>query len=181
MGFFRFESLCRQCDCVNVVISSLYETVPLQPHHIIQLPEAFCPRCICRSSILKIIEYRNWFVVKSTSLQQSCGSVESGYGSRSSISSEPGSGSNPDAGFWWLKTKEKKYSWKFFYIFFWSKIAIYLSLGVHNGLPSYRRSLSPPKRTSSTSKNEIYKPFFFVCGSFLPSWIRIQIQGLIDF
>lgn len=37
-----------QCDCLNVVITSLYETVPLQPHHFIQLPEAFCPRCICR-------------------------------------------------------------------------------------------------------------------------------------
>lgn len=47
-----------QCDCLNVVITSLYETVPLQPHHIIQLPEAFCPRCICR------YEQRNVGVIK---------------------------------------------------------------------------------------------------------------------
>jgi hypothetical protein len=38
------------------------------------------------------------------------------------------------------------------YWLFWSKIAIYLS-GLHKGSPSYRRSLQPSKRTSSTSKN----------------------------
>ncbi len=30
-------------------------------------------------------------------------------------------------------------------MFFWSKIAIYLSLGLHKGRPSYRRSLQPSK------------------------------------
>ncbi len=30
-------------------------------------------------------------------------------------------------------------------VFFWSKIAIYLSLGLHKGHPSYRRSLLPSK------------------------------------
>ncbi len=33
-------------------------------------------------------------------------------------------------------------------IFFWSKIAIYLSVGLHKGRPSYRRSLQPQKSTS---------------------------------
>jgi hypothetical protein len=32
----------------------------------------------------------------------------------------------------------------------------------------------PQKRTSSNSKDEIPLPFSFFCGSFLPSWIRIQ-------
>jgi hypothetical protein len=31
--------------------------------------------------------------------------------------------------------------------FFKSKIAIYLSLGLHKGCPSYRRSLQPSKET----------------------------------
>jgi hypothetical protein len=39
-------------------------------------------------------------------------------------------------------------------IFFWSKIAIYLSIGLHKGCPtpSYRRSLQPLKFPPSTSK-----------------------------
>ncbi len=39
----------------------------------------------------------------------------------------------------------KLYIWKNFLIFFWSKIAIYLSLGLHKGRPSYRGSLQPLK------------------------------------
>ncbi len=39
------------------------------------------------------------------------------------------------------KKLKKNYSWKFFYIFFWSKTAIYLSLGLHKVCPSYRRGL----------------------------------------
>ncbi len=41
-------------------------------------------------------------------------------------------------------------------VFFDKKIAIYFTLVLHKGSPSYRRSLQPSKRTSSTSKNEIY-------------------------
>jgi hypothetical protein len=48
----------------------------------------------------------------------------------------------------------------FFIIFFGSKIAIYLSLGLYKGRPSYRRSLQPSKRTSSNSKHEISLPYF---------------------
>ena len=43
--------LFRLCDCPNVVITSLYETMSLNPEHAVQLPEAFCPRCVCRSKI----------------------------------------------------------------------------------------------------------------------------------
>jgi hypothetical protein len=54
-----------------------------------------------------------------------CGS---GYGSRSKV----------------LMTKIwKKFTVEIKFIFFWSKIAIYLSLGLHKGRPSYRRSLHP--------------------------------------
>ncbi len=65
----------------------------------------------------------------------------------------------------------KIYSWKEIKVC-WSKVAIYIYLSFHKGRLSYRRSLSPRKRTSSTSKHEIF-PFFF-WGSFLPSWIRIR-------
>ncbi len=51
------------------------------------------------------------------------------------------------------KNKKKIYSWNIIYIFL-SKIAIYLSLGLHKGRPSYRRSLQTWKKTSSTSKFE---------------------------
>ncbi len=61
---------------------------------------------------------------------------------------------------------EKIYTWNFF--FFFNKIAIYPSLGIHKGGPSYRRSLQP-------SRENIQHLFYF-CGSFLPSWIRIWIQ-----
>jgi hypothetical protein len=40
---------------------------------------------------------------------------------------------------------KKKIQLKFFYIFFCSKIAIYLSLGLLKGRPSYMRSLQPLK------------------------------------
>ncbi len=64
---------------------------------------------------------------------------------------------NPDpdeAWFWWPK------------IHFWSKIAIDLSLGLHKKRPSYRRSLQPSKRTSSTSKHQISWLFPIFVGHF---------------
>ncbi len=36
---------------------------------------------------------------------------------------------------------KKIYNWNFFKYIFWSKIAIYLSLGLHKGRPSFRRSI----------------------------------------
>ncbi len=52
---------------------------------------------------------------------------------------------DPDLGFLWLKTEEKIQLTNFLNIFLWSKIVICLSLGLHKGRPSYRRSLHPPK------------------------------------
>jgi hypothetical protein len=49
-------------------------------------------------------------------------------------------------------------------IFFWSKLAIYVPLGLHKGRPSYRRCIqSQRKRTSSISKQEI-SWLFLLCG-----------------
>ena len=61
----------------------------------------------------------------------------------------------PDPGFDDLKLK--KFKAGNFNFYFLIKIAIYLSLGLYKGRPSYRRSL---QRTSSTSKHKNY--FFFV-------------------
>ncbi len=49
-----------------------------------------------------------------------------------------------DPGFWWLKIG-KNLKLKIFYIFFWSKIAIYIFLGLCKGRPSYRRSFQSSK------------------------------------
>ncbi len=70
---------------------------------------------------------------------------------------------NPKQGVWWPKIG-KKYSW---IIFFWSKTAIYLSLGLHKGRPCYRRSLQPSK------ENIQHFLFFYFCGTIFSSWIRI--------
>ncbi len=58
-----------------------------------------------------------------------------------------------------------------FFLFLWSKTAIYLSL---NKDAQTTEAFSSQKRTSSTSTHEISLLFFLSCGSFLPSWIRIQ-------
>jgi hypothetical protein len=50
--------------------------------------------------------------------------------------------------------------------FFSSKIAIYLSLGLHKGLPSYRRSFKPSKENIQHMK--LLNLFLYFCGSFLP-------------
>ncbi len=66
-----------------------------------------------------------------------------------------------------LQLKKKK--------IFWSKIAIYLSLGLHKVCPSYRRSLQLSKEAiQHFKKTWSFKHFFYFCGSFLPSWIRIH-------
>ncbi len=64
---------------------------------------------------------------------------------------------------------------KFCYIF--PKIAIYLSLGLLKGRPRYRRSLEPSKDHIQHFKTWNLLTFFYFCGSFLPSWIRIRIPG----
>ncbi len=81
--------------------------------------------------------------------------------------------------FKWIRIRDKKFKKvqlkNFFIIFFRSKFAIYLCLGLLKGRPSYSRSLSPRNNTSSTSKNEICLLACF-CGSFLPSWSQIRLQ-----
>ncbi len=49
---------------------------------------------------------------------------------------------------------------------------LHLSIGLHEGRPSYRRSLQPQKKTSGTSKLYISSIFE---GQFLPTWTRIWI------
>ncbi len=66
-----------------------------------------------------------------------------------------------------MTTKWKKIQRNFIKIFFLIKICIY----------SYRKSLQPSKENIQHFKewNLIYS--FWFCGSFLPSWIWIRIQG----
>ncbi len=79
---------------------------------------------------------------------------------------------DPDPGFDDLKLKKNL-------IFsFWSTIAIYLSLGLHKRRPSYKRSLQPSKENIQHFKTWKFWTFFYFCGSFLPSWIRIRIRNL---
>ncbi len=87
----------------------------------------------------------------------------------SSIFSNCGSGSRV----WWPKN-EKKLQLEIQLSFSWSKIAIYLSLGLHKGRPSYRRSLQPSKENIQHFKTWKLCIFFYFYGSFLPSWIRIR-------
>ncbi len=68
----------------------------------------------------------------------------------------------------WKKITAEKINKKFF----WSKTAIYLSLGLYKVCPSYRRSLQLTKEAIQHLKTWIY-----FCGTFLPSWIRIRIPN----
>jgi len=64
---------------------------------------------------------------------------------------------------------KKKYSWIFLYIFFGSKIAIYLSLGDLKWRPSYRRSLQPSKKEHpALQKSEIDWLSSIFVGHFCP-------------
>ncbi len=58
--------------------------------------------------------------------------------------------------------------------FFRSNIAIYFSLGLHKGRPSYGRSLQPSKENIQYFKKWILT-FFYFFGSLLPFWIPVRI------
>jgi hypothetical protein len=61
--------------------------------------------------------------------------------------------------------------------FFFIENAIHLSLGLFKkDVQATREAFSPQKRTPSTSKNEMFKKIFLVCGSFFTSWIRIWVR-----
>jgi len=82
------------------------------------------------------------------------------------------SGSNPDPGFD-DKKFEKIYRWKKMIFFFISKIAMFLSLGLLKERSSYRKSIQPSKENIQHFKRWNLT-FFYFCGAFLPSWIRIH-------
>ncbi len=78
------------------------------------------------------------------------------------------------------KLKKKNTAGIFFRSFFWPKIAIYLSLGLHIGHPSSGEAFSLQKRTSSTSKIKLFSMFVnYFCppGSGSGLRMRIRIQG----
>jgi hypothetical protein len=45
---------------------------------------------------------------------------------------------------------------------------------IHKGRPTYRKSLQPSKENIQHFKIWNYFTFFYLCGQFLSSWIRIQ-------
>ncbi len=55
-----------------------------------------------------------------------------------------------------------------------SKIAIYLSLGLNGGRPSYRRSLPLSRENIQQCSTLNFLNFFFFGGYFLYCWVRIQ-------
>ncbi len=83
-------------------------------------------------------------------------------------------GSDP-ARFWWPKI-EKFYSWKKFKFFV---TTIYLSLGLHKGCLSYRRSLQPSKENTSTFQNMKFLIFSTSVGHFCPPGSGFQIRNWI--
>ncbi len=94
-----------------------------------------------------------------------CLSFYKGCGSAFSIFliADPDPGPNP--GFWWPKIGKNSLLADFF-ILFWTKIAIYLSLGLHKERPSYRRSLQLSKENIQHFKKWKCFSFFYFCGSF---------------
>ncbi len=82
----------------------------------------------------------------------------------------------PNPRFWWPKIGKKIAAVKL--IFYGSKISVYLSLGLHEGRTSYRRSLQPSKENIQHFKTWMFFIIFYICVSHLPSWIRIRIQQL---
>jgi hypothetical protein len=96
-----------------------------------------------------------------------------------------GSGSGPSILGWkliWIQgfddqKLEKIYSWKKITFFGDQKLQLtYLALGLHKGRPIYRRSLQISKENIQHFKTWNFLIFFYFCGSFFPSWIRIRIH-----
>ncbi len=76
--------------------------------------------------------------------------------------------------FWWPKIK-KKFTAQKNYIFLIKKLQ---KIGLQKERTSYRKSLQPSKKNIQNFKTWKFFTFFFICRSFLPSWIRIRIQQL---
>jgi hypothetical protein len=61
-----------------------------------------------------------------------------------------------------------------------SKMSTYLSLGLHKGRPSYRRSLQPSKKNIQQFKTSNFSVFFYFGWTFLPSWILVRNTVVVD-
>ncbi len=83
----------------------------------------------------------------------------------------------PNPGFWWPKVV-KNLQLKFFLSIFWIINCNLLILRPPYGRTSYRRSLQPSKENIQHFKTWKFFAFFYICGSFLSSWIRIRNQQL---
>ncbi len=82
---------------------------------------------------------------------------------------------DPDPRFWW-PTLKNIYSWKKIWFFWIKNCNLLISIGLHKGHLSYRRSLQPSKMHF---KARNFLTFFYFCGSFFPSWIRIRISNTV--
>ncbi len=90
--------------------------------------------------------------------------IESGSRSGSSISGESGSGSR----ILMTKNQRKKIQLKLFYTFFWSKIAIFLSVGLHKAVQATEAFSSQKRVHLALQKMKFINCFNFFSGSFLP-------------
>ncbi len=79
---------------------------------------------------------------------------------------------NPDPGYGWPKLEKKNAENLLVKSYFDKKIVIYLSLGLHKGRPSYRRSLQPSKENIHHFKRWNLLAVSYFSGSFLSSWIH---------
>ncbi len=75
-------------------------------------------------------------------------------------------------GFWWPKIDEKNITEKYFYIFFIKDCNLLIPRPPESTF-KYRRSLQPSKENMQHFKQWNLLIFFYFCGSFLPSRIRI--------
>ncbi len=83
------------------------------------------------------------------------------------------SGSSPDPGFWWKKI-EKNLQLKIFLISLDQKLGtIYLSLDLHNGCPSYRRSIQLWKENI-----QHFKTFLNLFSTFVGNFIFLPVFGI---
>jgi hypothetical protein len=69
----------------------------------------------------------------------------------------------------------KIYSWNFFYYIF--LIKSYLSLGLHKGHPSYRRSLQPSKENIQHFKTWSFLTFFYFVHPIHPKMLRFYARS----
>ncbi len=68
----------------------------------------------------------------------------------------------------------KNYNWKIITVF-WSTVTIYLSIGLHNGRPNYRRSLQASKEKIQHFKHDISEFFSSIFVGHL-TWGRIRMR-----